>query len=132
MNLNGALVFSYRCFCQLAGSIGGFIDRNVGRTRRPASLRQQSLSRPHLDRNGRFMFGADVLGNIVLDMDGMRHLIKYAWIEKSITRTQRDHWVFEWRAPGQIIILIIFYRLCVDSRIPILRLVGFGEGTATT
>jgi len=52
------------------------------------------------------MFGA-MFWEISSDMEGKRYLIKYAWIEKSVTALSVTiGYLFE-RAPGKILILIV-------------------------
>jgi hypothetical protein len=106
MNLNGALVFRIGAIVNWLVAIGGFID--------PTWIAQTAgippANYPFLVRiwTGMvIMFGA-MFWEISSDMDSKRHLIKYAWIEKSITALSVTIGYLSGRAPGEIIILIIF------------------------
>jgi hypothetical protein len=106
MNLNGALVFRIGAIVNWLVAIGGFVD--------PTWIAQTAgippANYPFLVRiwTGMvIMFGA-MFWEISSDMDRKRHLIKYAWIEKSITSLSVTIGYLSGSAPGEILILIVF------------------------
>ena len=106
MNLNGALVFRIGAIVNWLVAIGGFIDPTwVARASGIAPANYPFLVR--IWTGMVIMFGA-MFWEISSDMDGKRHLIKYAWIEKSITALNVTIGYVSGRAPGEIVILIIF------------------------
>jgi len=106
INLNGALVFRIGAIVNWLVAIGGFIDPTwVAHTSGIVPANYPFLVR--IWTGMVIMFGA-MFWEISSDMDGKRHLIKYAWIEKSITALSVTIGYVSGRAPGKIIILIIF------------------------
>ena len=106
MSLNGALVFRIGAIVNWLVAIGGFVD--------PTWIAQAAgippANYPFLVRiwTGMvIMFGA-MFWEISSDMDGKRHLIKYAWIEKSITSLSVTIGYLSGSAPGEILVLIVF------------------------
>jgi hypothetical protein len=106
MNLNGKLAFRIAAIVNWLVAIGGFVD--------PTKLALVAGIPPanyaflvRIWTGMVIMFGA-MFWEISSDMEGKRYLIKYAWIEKSVTALSVTiGYLFE-RAPGKILILIVF------------------------
>jgi hypothetical protein len=106
VNLNGKLVFRIGAIVNWLVAIGGFVD--------PTGLALLVGIPPanyaflvRIWTGMVIMFGA-MFWEISSDMEGKRYLIKYAWIEKSVTALSVTiGYLFE-RAPGKILILIVF------------------------
>ena len=106
MNLNGKLAFRIAAIVNWLVAIGGFVD--------PTKLALVAGIPPanyaflvRIWTGMVIMFGA-MFWEISSYMEGKRYLIKYAWIEKSVTALSVTiGYLFE-RAPGKILILIVF------------------------